>query len=66
MKEYTTSTFFTGFFSGTLDPKKLQRVLTEHAQQGWRLAWTICETRRLCLIFKREAHYLIFERDVAE
>ena len=52
----------TGFFSGNLNPVKLTEALNRRGSQGWRFARSIHETRRMLLIFRREAHFLIFER----
>jgi hypothetical protein len=54
----------TGFFSGNLNAIKLAEALNRRGSQGWRLARTIHETRRMALIFRREAHFLIFERPI--
>ena len=61
-KQYIVYTFKTGCFSGTLDPKKLQTVLNQHSQQGWRFVRSIHETQKVFGIFQREAHFLIFEK----
>lgn len=66
MKDYLVETITTGFFSGTLKANKLNVALNRRAAEGWRLARTIHERRRVFLFFSREAHYLIFERDVAD
>ena len=63
MKEYLVSPVTTGFFSGTLDPVKLQTFLNQHAAQGWKLVRTIQETKKILGIFAREPHFVIFERD---
>lgn len=63
MLAYSIHTFKTGLFSGALDPKKLEETLNAHARTGWRLARTIHEQRRVLLLFTREMHVLIFERD---
>lgn len=63
MKEYIVVPHFTGCAGGSLDEKKLQRTLNEYANQGWRLARTIHETRKIWFIIQREAHFLVFERD---
>ena len=60
--EYRVVPLDTGFFLGTLDPKKLQNQLNSHGSQGWRFARSIHETRRALGIFRREAHFLVFER----
>ena len=61
-RQYTVHTFKTGCFSGTLDPNKLQAVLNQHAQQGWKFVKSIHEEQKVFGIFSREAHFLIFER----
>lgn len=63
MKKYLTVPFYTGCMSGVLDEKKLNGTLNEYGAQGWRLTKTIHETRKVYLIFLREAHFLIFEKD---
>lgn len=62
MPEYKVDTFSTGFFSGTLNPKKLESQLNKQAAEGWQLARTIHETRRIFLFFKRETHFLVLVR----
>lgn len=64
MKQYSVVPFHTSLFSGHLDPVKLAAALNEHGQQGWRFVWTIHETKRAFAIFSREAHFLVFEREV--
>ncbi len=66
MKSYTIHSFHTGFLGGSLNPKKLQSILNNHAKKGWRLARTIKESKRILLIFHRETHFLIFERDIQD
>lgn len=61
-KQYVVHTFKTGCFSGTLDPIKLQEVLNEYGQQGWRFVKSIHEEQKVLGIFSREAHFLVFER----
>ncbi|WP_043588958.1 DUF4177 domain-containing protein [Geminisphaera colitermitum] len=63
MKEYAVSELTTGFFTGNLSQSKLQRKLDDAAKAGFKLARTIHETRRSMLLFRREVHYMIFERD---
>lgn len=53
----------TGFFSKTLDPKRLTDALNDYAQNGWELARTIHEERKSLGIFRREAHFLVLERE---
>jgi hypothetical protein len=52
----------TRFFSHTLPPQRLEKALNDRAAQGWRLTRSITESRRKFVIFRREAHFLIFER----
>lgn len=63
MRNYTIHAFKTGIFSGALNPEKMKEVLNEHANRGWKLARTIRERKRVWLIFSREAHFMIFERE---
>jgi hypothetical protein len=60
---YEVDVIVTGFFSGTLKAQKLQETLNQRAQGGWRLARTIAEETRVFFLFRREAHFLIFERE---
>ncbi len=60
--EYLVVPLDTGFFLGTLDAKKLEAQLNQHGSHGWRFARSIHETRRSLGIFRREAHFLVFER----
>jgi hypothetical protein len=64
MKDYLVETVTTGFFSGTLKAAKLNTALNKRAAEGWRLARTIHERKRVLVLFSRESHFLIFERDV--
>jgi len=59
---YDVDVLTTGVFTGTLKPEKLVAALNARASQGWRLARSIHEEKRVFGIFKREAHFLIFER----
>jgi hypothetical protein len=59
---YDVDVIVTGFFSGTLKKAKLKDSLNKRASDGWKLSRTIAEEKRVFLIFKREAHFLIFER----
>ncbi len=63
MKEYTVVQNDTGLFSGSLDPVRLQNQLNKYAAQGWRFVRSIHETRRMLVLFRRECHFLVFERD---
>lgn len=65
MKQYLVEPVTTGFFSGALDPRKLQNGLNTRASEGWRLVRSIHETKKVFFIFSREAHFLIYERDAA-
>ena len=58
--QYIVYPLTTGFFSGTLNPKKLQEALNQHSQQGWIFDKSIHETTKIFGIFSREAHFLIF------
>ena len=64
MKDYFVETVTTGFFSGTLKAAKLNAALNKRAAEGWRLARTIHERKRVLVLFSRESHFLIFEREV--
>lgn len=59
---YKVVVLSTGCFSGTLNPNKLQDVLNNHAQKGWKFSKSIKEEKRILLLLKREAHFLIFEK----
>jgi hypothetical protein len=63
MKQYLVESVTTGFFSGTLNPQKLQNALNQRGAQGWRLVRTIRETKKILGMFSREAHFVIYERD---
>lgn len=64
MKLYHVDNVTTGFFSGTLNAKKLNTALNNRSAEGWRLARTIHERKRVLLFFSRVSHFLIFEREV--
>jgi len=60
--EYKVITLTTGCIFRTLNPVKLQRVLTSHAQDGWKLSNYIRDIKPFLIIFGKPAHFLIFER----
>jgi hypothetical protein len=62
-REYIVHTHTTGFFTGALSGKKLQDVLNRYGAEGWRLVRTIHEEKKWLILFGREAHFLIFERE---
>jgi hypothetical protein len=64
MKQYQVIPFFTGCMSGSLNEGKLTNALNQQAQQGWRLVRTIHETKQVYLFWKRETHFLVFEKDL--
>ncbi len=64
MKEYLVSPVTTGYLSGALDPRKLQDLLNAHGRQGWKFVRSIHETKKSFLFFGRDAHFVVFERDV--
>ncbi len=64
-KTYSVVPVDTGFFSGSLDPKKLEKILNKAGSEEWRLVRTIHETRKLFFIFSRESHFAVFEKDYA-
>jgi len=59
---YEVETISPRFWTGTLSQKRLQEVLNGRASSGAKLAWTITDARRKWLFFKRDTHFLIFER----
>lgn len=61
-ENYKIHAFNTGFFSGTLNPGKMAQVLNQHDQEGWELDRTIHEPSRVLLLFRRETHFMIFNR----
>lgn len=58
--------FKTRLFSGTVDPALLEATINVKAAEGWRLIRTIHERKRSFVLFSREVHFLIFERDAIE
>lgn len=63
-REYLVEPLSTGLFSGSLDPRKLQNFLNKYGKQGWRFVRSIHETYTVFIFFKREAHFVIFEREL--
>ena len=63
MRSYRIVTFKTGFFSGNIKPTKLESTLNDEAKNGWRFVRSIHETVRSFIIFKRESHFLVFEKE---
>ncbi len=59
---YEVEVLTTGFFSGTLNARKLQDLLNARGTEGWRLTRTLKE-ERWQLLMRREAHFLVFERE---
>ena len=64
MKQYIVEPVTTGFFSGALDPKKLQNALNQRGAQGWKFVRSIHETKKIFGIFSREAHFAIYEAEI--
>lgn len=64
MKEYLVVPFNTGFFSGAFHPVKFQDLLNAHGRMGWSFSKSIHEQRRILFFFSREAHFVIFSRDI--
>lgn len=62
-KEYTVNVLQTGFFTSTLSASKLEKALNWARGSEWKFVKSIHEEKRVLLFFKREAHYLIFERE---
>jgi hypothetical protein len=64
MKSYRVVPLKTGFFTARLDEAKLEALLNENARAGWTLKTTVKdETRGMIPGSKREAVFLIFERE---
>ena len=53
------------FGQSKVDPERYSEFLNEHAKAGWRVITVERETRRMLLIFAREAFLTVMERDVA-
>ena len=66
MRIYKVSPLTTGFFSGTLDPRKLETFLNQHAAEGWKFVRSIHEQKKVLFFFKREAHFVVFEKEMSE
>lgn len=64
-KAYSVMPIDTGFFSGSLDPRKLEKILNKAGADEWRLVRTIHETRKVFFLFSRESHFAVFEKDYA-
>jgi len=63
LKQYKVIPVTTGIFSGALSSSKLEHLLNSHAEEDWRFVRSIHEKTKLFGIFKREAHFAIFERE---
>jgi uncharacterized protein DUF4177 len=59
---YAVDVLSTRFLSRTLPRERLEKALNDRAAQGWKFTRSITESRRKFLIFRRDAHFLIFER----
>lgn len=64
MPRYIVVPFKTSFFSGTLNPRKLEDTLNEYALKDWEFVRSIHETQRMMFFFRREAHFMIFKKSV--
>lgn len=53
------------FGQSKVDPERYSEFLNKHAKAGWRVITVERETRRMLLIFAREAFLTVMERDVA-
>jgi hypothetical protein len=62
--EYLIYTMTTGYFTGAMDPVKLQKILNHHADHGYRFVKDFHEETKYFFFFTREAHFLLFERVV--
>ena len=64
MKTYRVVPLKTGYFTARLDHAQLEDVLNQHGREGWTLRTTVKdETRGLLPGSRREAVFLVFERD---
>jgi hypothetical protein len=63
MKQYKVIPVTTGIFSGALNSSKLENLLNSYASEDWRFVRSIHEQTKVFGIFKREAHFAIFERE---
>lgn len=59
---YKVHSLDTKFFSGTLNPKKLESILNNYQSEGWEFLRSISQKRRKMFIFKKESHFLIFRK----
>ena len=60
-KIYKVDPLKRGFFSGSLNPKKLEERLNQASKEGWTFDKSIHETKGK--ILKREAHFLVFTKE---
>lgn len=51
------------FWSGTLDQKRLTSILNDRADNGWKYDHSLTASRRVLLVFKRDAYFLIFSKE---
>lgn len=69
MKEYKVLIYQEGMFSslflgsGKVDPDRLGGFLNAHAAQGYRVVTMERETRRMMLLWQREAFLIVLERE---
>ena len=63
LREYSVIPLQTSLIGGALDPNQLQAQLNGAGRGGWKFVRTIHESKRVLGIFKREAHFLVFERE---
>lgn len=53
------------FGSAKVNPVKFTDFLNANAQEGWRVVTIEKETRRMLLIFRREAMVVVFEKNAS-
>ena len=66
MKEYCVEMFKPRLFSGTIDPAMLEATINIKASEGWRFIRSINERKRSFVLFSREVHFLVYERDAID
>lgn len=62
MMRYEVDVLVPRFWTRTLPPERLAKTLNDRAGQGWIFLRSITDSRRKWLIFRRDAHFLIFQR----
>jgi hypothetical protein len=63
MPQYKVRTIAGGCITGNLNPNKLESLINVECQGGWRLSRSLVDQQRFLLLFSKNTHFLVFERE---